>query len=340
MAMVICIFAVLGILVSAFLFVGSSQQRFSIQEEKKTKAYYIAHSGADAAAQALITNAGSIRTTLNTVNPSTITGSAGGGSFSATVTKNLDKTITVVSSGTYSTSQRSVTLKLAPLTATEIFKRVVYSNTPGTLDLTGVDVTGDVEARGSISMDQSYYDAGYHAYPDSGWDPGHVNFDMSACTQDYHLSSGAIKGTKYYNKIDENGGPLVFDTTAGDVYVYVNIFNVKCNINILGNNCVYLHIGDSASLQTPQDYNESFKRFVIYLNDTATLSMQSNGKFNGFIFGPYATVDLQSGNSILNGCIVANIINASNNVSINFQPISDDVDMTEVLAGYKRVSWE
>lgn len=337
LVVVIAVFMVLTILSGTFITVSTFEQKNSIREEKRIKAYYAARSGADAAAQSLINNVNNARNLLNATNPSTVTGSASGGTFSATVTKENDGNITIQSTGTVGGISNATGLKLIKLTSSDIFDRAVFSNSSSLLDLVSVTVTGSVEARGDIHMANGFPESDIHRNSDRYF--ASPVFPAPK-PNPQPLSGDTISASDEYSEISKNNGTLTFNTGGNVLTVVVGTLYLKCDIVINGGGRVLLYVRNSANFQTPDLFNINPSSLIVYLADGITCNIQANGEFNGYIYGPNANITIESSQTHIRGSIIGNVIAHNSNPAITYVPIDNGVDISTTIIGYKRDSWQ
>jgi hypothetical protein len=338
-------FAVLAILSVVFITISTQERKLATIEEQKMKAYYIARSGADTAAASLIDNIGTApskaRQLLEAANPSTITGNYGGGSFTVVATQQ-GSNIRLVSTGVFNNIQSVVILNLQRLTSDEVFNRVIFTNSTGTLNLDSVTVNGDIETRGSIVLGPASGSVGNPPITNSDRIFESPVFPPAVPNPpSYTYTTGIVTASAEYSDISlGTHEPLTFDTSGGDLHIVVNDFTTKSDIIIQGSGRLFLYIRNSADLQTPQVYNDNPSKLIVLLADGCSFSVQANGNFNGYIYGPGADISLLSSQTVINGSIIGNVFSHNSNPSINFTQIDSDVDILPVIVGYKKVNWE
>lgn len=332
---------------------------------KKTQAHYIARSAADATAEYIEKNTNEVQTLLDATSSNPGTGSLGNGEFDVQVLGSVDGLITIKSIG-YVDSKRikdTVTLTMKRLSNSEIFDRAIYS--VNDLDITNMRVTGDVESKGSIIPED--YDGGgryehserdfpppVFPHPDlpawnpivESWGENVILANGSKEPDPYWVEPFDIAGEYEFNRIEiSNQRKLRFDTTGYDkLTIVVDTLIAEGDVEIYGGGKVELYIKGYARFHTPLVVNdEDSSDLFIYLAPASKLELQANGEINGFIYGPTATVLVQSDNSTINGGIIANVVikNDSSNTpngEVNFEPILDD-EMTPWITMYERLYW-
>lgn len=316
------------------------------RSQRQIEAYYVARSGADAIAGYIIKNPAEASTMIDKTVSSSASGSVGNGEFLVNVTGNPFGNINIESTGIVGDAQRSVKLLMPRLTGSAIFLRALHQTSDAHLDLTGMNVVGDVEAAGTITTKPGYtytaYENSTAYYPPAIFpnylDPGTpFTFDTSPSVP-VHVTSNYK-----YGFIKSLGGDVNIISTGK---ILVDWIEIKADIIIAPSERLELYITDTinqSTLQTPQTYNLLPEQLIIYLADGVELEIIGNGEFNGYIYGPGATVTVQSNSTTINGAVIAETIqkNSSNgpNGNVNHIGLPGDFDILDSIHAYKRGYW-
>jgi hypothetical protein len=339
------------------------------QDVDRMQAHYLARSGADAMADFLVRYPRRAAEMITKTAVYSATGTLGSDQdFRVRVTGDPTSLITVTSEGSSGDITETLMLDLTPLTASEVFNNAIFSD--GDLDVTKMkSVTGDLESAGNIFAPNGYtfkitrnsarvFSAPLiPALPEdpNGLDISIGNTRTIQGNFRYNATEGAgrtgslytrtIQGNFRYNAIDiASNARLIFDTQGGVQQVVVASLTTKGDISVINGGRLKLYITDSADFQTPLVVNNNPNNLFIFLADNTTLDIQANGQINAFIYGPNADVRIQSGNSIVTGAIVANLIvknhnGGASNGSVHFRQIDHGIGSIPAIVGFRRSVW-
>lgn len=306
------------------------------REEHKMQAYYLARSGADLVASAIITNSVSAAALINAPKSSPV--NLGDGSFEVDVAGNLNN-ITINSTGIVNDVSQSTNLSLTKLTPKEIFNNVIYAKEP--YDVTKMNVSGSLESNNTIGTSSGY---GYAVKPNSSryFPPPIIpNLTSKGSLSVGNKDTTTVNEDGEYTSIDvSNGGTLIFDTKGGTLRIVTSTLTSKDTIRVIGGGTLLLYIRNTAYISTKGIFNDVDKNnLVLFLADGVNVSFtdQAGMDFYGYIYGPTATVDLQSAKSSITGALIANDFNGSNNTTLTFVDIPNDIDLGITL--FKRGQW-
>jgi hypothetical protein len=223
------------------------------------------------------------------------------------------------------------------------------------LDISGMNVDGDVQSGGTVQFrtngSNAYYDVAYPnsireiqllPFPSSHnmYSPSNLNVDSGSVTinQSYRFSSITV---------GQNG--TLHIVTAGNVIQIVvdNLYiDNNLNINASGGGRVEIFVNTLMRVTTKGLINNTYpKNLFIYLKDNSSFEIQANMELNGYIIGPYATVQVQSAHSTTNGAIIANVVtknaagNGPNGV-VNYVPLQSGVDYGDNILEYRIIRWQ
>lgn len=315
----------------------------------RMQAHYLARSGADALAEFLVRNPSRATEMIVKTAAYKATGTLGNyKNFQVNVTGDPKSLITITSEGKSGEATEKLMLDLTPLTAKEIFNNAIFSK--ANLDVTAMkSVTGDLESAGNIFAPSGYrYRVVRNServfssplIPSLPIDPSGINISVN------NNETRTITGNFAYDTIAmAPNATLVFDNRGGVQQVAVRSLTTKGNISVVGAGRLELYITGSADFQTPLVVNHNNpNNLFVFLADNTTLAIQANGQINAFIYGPNANVQIQSGNSIVNGAIIANLIvknhaGGASNGSVNFRQIDHGIRPLTAIAGFRRSVW-
>ncbi len=315
----------------------------------RMQAHYLARSGADALAEFLVRNPSRATEMIAKTATNKATGTLGNDkNFQVNVTGDPKSLITITSEGKSGEATESLMLDLTPLTAKEIFNNAIFSK--ANLDVTAMkSVTGDLESAGNIFAPSDYrYRVVRNServfssplIPSLPIDPSGINISVN------NNETRTITGNFAYDTIAmAPNATLVFDNRGGVQQVAVRSLTTKGNISVVGAGRLELYITGSADFQTPLVVNHNNpNNLFVFLADNTTLAIQANGQINAFIYGPNANVQIQSGNSIVNGAIIANLIvkndiGYASNSSVNFRQIDHGIRPLTAIVSFRRSVW-
>ena len=341
---------VLSIFAVTLILIGSTEQKQSIMEANRIKAYYVARSGADAVAASIINNVNNARSILNASNSAVVTGNVTDGSFSVQVSRYpADDSIQIVSTGTVGSSTNKAVLTLSKRTAQQTFNSVLVSNSTSPLNLDSVKIYNSdgtkpvITANSTITPNPDFYKPSTGMYNWVLQENANIHFEpLTFPIPSGVYPGGVINSSGQYTTIDTNS-QLVFDTGTGiyakELVIYVNDFSVRDDVIINGDGKVSLYVKHSALFQTPHSFSSSPDKFFIYLNDGATCDIAANGTFNAYIYGPYADIHLQSDQTQVFGSIIGNVITHTAKPTITYVPLPSNSKIDQTIVSYKRNQW-
>lgn len=345
--LVLVFMLVLSILGTALWQYSMAETVYASRSQQKIESHYVARSGADATAEYIIKNPQHLGTLLSGTGPANrATGSVGNGSFSVYVDGDPGGTVEIHSSGEVGGTVSNLTLLLTRQTAAAIFKNAITQTSTSLLDLWGMTVYGNVESAGEIDVNpKNFFGQKYEHAELEFIDP-----DIPALDPATSINAGNnpvdVATNKQYASI-EGKNNITFITGGNDVQVVVHNMDVKgdiiVNAGASNTGTLALFITGKALLQTPQNYNTDPHRLIVYLAPGAELEIIANGDFNGYIYGPNATVTVQSSDSTVNGAIIAHVVvrnsNQGPNGVVNYVPIAPGNDFIPAASLYRRSFW-
>lgn len=171
--------------------------------------------------------------------------------------------------------------------------------------------------------------------------PYFPNFGDDGFKTDKNISeNNEIKTSGYYGdiKINKKNEGLIIDTRINngkdkDINILLDSINITSEITIKGEGRVSIFINDNGEFKTK---NMRTDQLFVFLAEDASFTTQANGDFNGYIYGPDADVTMNSKKTKFTGAIV------SRNLYKNKSSINNKKDKFEFqgTVTYKKPSSE
>lgn len=360
LVLVIVVMAVLTILGTALMSLSFSETRLSIKQADRLQAHYIAQTGLDTVAKYIINDP------TKAVNGTQISSnSLNGGNFVTTIIGNNGSTIklqSVGTSGTNNTTSETLYLEmtLAANTST-IFNNVVYSDSPDGLNVSGGSINGPLQSKAAVTVYNKSADG--KSYTGSNGNSYMIKENMSMNLPKFIIptliNQGDLSVGNSSDTITQDGeytdisigpnGILTFTPPANGILKIVTT-NIECkgNISITDNGGkVYLFVRNSATMQTP--HSGSSINLVIFLgnydnngnyildnkNFSGEFQTKGNGSFDGYIYGPKASINNNS-HSTIHGAIICDTFSLSK-FTVNYVPFNSTFDFNGILlSGYQK----
>jgi len=347
LAMVILLMALGVIIVGMFLTVGVAEHAQAEAQEKNMQSYYIARSAATMVAQAVIDNP----SMDSDLDDGTTTIDFGSDTASVTIQKDQPSSgevlITATVNGSFS---RAV-------------KLVLDKGASSNVGMEGIDAVDELPL-GNINVLNSVppntvpitinSPNGFDGSP-SSMSPAAVLTTESASYQTVYKDNFDSKGNITGNAtISENGSygsiipagnkTVTFETGAAGNLLQISADEVNFTndtIRFTGSGTVVLYVGSEFTAQTPNfDGITDPTRFFIMMNTDTTCMIRANSDFFGYIYGPEATVDLQSSSGNINGAIVCETLEANPSGHSNFiyYPAAQST-LDQIFGGYSISKW-
>jgi hypothetical protein len=354
LVLVLMVFSCVIILGSTITAVSYSENRQSIVEEKRLKAYYTARSAADSTAEWLVD-------TANLDNVTNVVPDDQGEAYAVSGTGNLENTgFTVKVTKDDANIQLVYIEAISNIDGTQgkaaltIHESGVYSGTApfdntifasNNVTLTGnTYVDGGIEAGGIIDANSNVTITGTQKEHSSRDFPPWVMNETLVDADPYNLDiknneSLVISSNARYGIIQvRNGGTLTFMTGSTELVVMADTLDFDGTINVQGTGKLklyvnsYVDIGGSV-ISTPGS-------LIIYLATGSSMKLPGNTTFNGFVYGPEATVDL-NGTPGFTGAIIAETVTGVGTSNLYYaQSEAQSIDATELqLVRFTRGSW-
>ena len=360
---VLLVMVVLSVLGMSALSVSLSNTKFSIRDEQKLNAYYIAKAGIDSVSQNFIDKPAEVLPLIDDVNG--ITGSFGDGTYVVKVSHATDG-IKLVSTGKINGTSVSDTIALGMASisnAAGIFNSIIYSDSNTTLDLSSMSkdtITGDLRARGPIKKPAGYDSTSYKTYPNVGIPHDPVIVPDLGTIKTY--SGNEIDSGGYYGdvdvsknttlKLDASGGPLtlvvdsivcngaieiITDATGkGTVFIFVKkSFYIGKNNNDKDSNGFVNQVTGSSS--------SNLNVFLVgdSISDKIDFEIKG-GIFNGYLYAPTANIELHNKAQFTGAMITGSYTKktGSDKNYVTFEVPDADLSYSGIITGkYIRVNY-
>lgn len=380
LASVLIIMLVLMILGTALLSVVFSDTKHAIYSENNLEAHFLARSGADIVSNAIITNRAMPSGIIGVKQD--LSDAFGTKSYTVESITTVGAKVNVVVSGEANGITDVVTLELDVVAGTEtVFQRPFHVNNlvvSSNLDinypsaytaaerlahkpLSGADAQPFVYPSPTITTPALAQNNPF-ALPVSNGQTVQLNASKS-------FSSVTISGGRFVlNSATGSTLQLVMDslvvgkhgsndgvievTGDGDVEIYVNsmTFNQDSKVLITGEARVKLFVMTSGMINNPLTYVSSTSisspdQLLIILNDNAELDLGSNANLTAYIYGPKATIYMNSNHTTINGALIGNVFNKNDgsnvpNGIINYIPPVDSYPEYNGVSGYSKFQYK
>jgi type II secretory pathway pseudopilin PulG len=355
--LVIVVLVVISILGIVILQIALAQNKHAARDKSSMQAFYLARSGVEAAEVWLMENTDKFSDIKNIEStPSSLEGSEINGTFTITVTGNLDSTVLIEGTGTVNgvkaTAAKALIsygdiLDLIVFDDTVYAKKIVTLNGGVTIDGTvayGEDIiengaASTITGGPAVKKDKILPPPIFPADPNSASD---LTLNSSVYLNELGLideddSADVLYVVKdfYFNK---HKRVLTIDTgDAGEVVRLVtrNFNFVTGSLRLIGNGSFELYVTNSMSLGANAFINASIndddvvvfgsaKQFLVLLGKGASFSMTGSPLFCGCIYGPEANVSI-SGDQNFCGTVVGGTTTLSGNP---FASSGDAINLT------------
>lgn len=352
LAIVLIITAALSVLGVGILSLSLAETKQVAYQNKKMQAYYLAKSGADIVSGYIIENPSqSSVTALVGSGKSSQNNQLGNGSFDVQVTSAGGYgQVIVEAKGYVGDIDNTVKVYMSRLKMSEIVDKAIYSNKA--LDIKNMIVTnGDIQSGENIT----FTPPGSHnefTGKDFPYSPRIMEIDWGASTAGLPVLA-SLPADRIINNSCElpgtislgNGQSLTFNTSNVDMVVLAHNLSIKESLIINGTGRVFLYVDGTMTVKTNGDINTApSSQLFIYLNTGSTLDLQAGKILNGYIFGPEATVIVQSDHTLVNGAIFSDILlkNSNNgaNGRVNYVPLTNDTGIGGDIHEYRIVGWQ
>jgi hypothetical protein len=332
--------------------------RYNIVSARYTKninqmqAYRLAYSTADAMAKFLIENPAKAAEVIATTAVNNNVGPLRNNeTFRISVTGIPTSLVTIVAKGRSEDATEKVQIDLVPVTTKEIFTNAIFSKANLTVP-NRVHITGNLESAGNVSVPSSF-DPHFVVTENSpkAFLPPAIPTGLRLAPNVYVNQALTIQGDLQYNIISvAPNGTLIFDTQGKVQRVVVQSLFAEGNVFAIGGGRLELYVTSFARFQTPFIVNPAYPNLtindggitnfsdpndlLIILADDANLVLRDNAQINSFIYGPGASVQLQSARSTIKGAIIASKLDLQDG-NVYFGQIEDGITAAGA-AGFRR----
>jgi hypothetical protein len=375
LASVLIIILVLMILGTALLSVVFSDTKHAIYSENNLEAHFLARSGADIVSNDIIMNR-AIPTGIIGVKRD-LSDTFGTKSYTVDSITTIGNKINVVVSGEANGILDKVTLELDVVAGEEtVFQRPFHVN--NLVVSTNLDInypSGFTDAERLAHKPLSGADAQPFVYPSptiaSPILPKNSPFALTITNgQTVQLNT-----SKSFSNVTIDGGRLLLNSVIGstlqlviedtlevtkhgsdngvievtgdgnvEIYVDTMTFNQDTQLLITGEARVKLFVMTTAMINNPLTNisNTSIStpdQLMIILNDYAVLDLGSNANLTAYVYGPKATIYMNSNSTTINGALIGNVFNKNDgsnapNGVINYIPPDDSYPEYNGVTGY------
>ena len=363
LALVIMVMAVTTIFGATVLTLMLSDMNLAENQEYQLQAEYIARAGAEAAGKYVQDHPSSYPP--NGFSSQTFTGVLGEGSFSAQISRPAQDNVLISSVGTVNGVTQTVYLHLLKQSYNSTFSGVRQTAQETVLKLGALAIYHDAGVAVSIEGNVINPETDIilsSSNPSNASDPNIIrsaNYDFAGdlvLPSDYEenlidqadIKTGditTITGDTYLETLTKGNNETIIFDTQGDIQTVVDddldFGGSQGTVDIIGDGTVHLYIINSASLDNPMNMNGGLpSQLFIYVNDGATLSLQSNCELAAYIYAPNATIEIQSSQTTIYGAMVGNILQRVNYTQgplgeFHYVPLTDNVDYEGFLAYVK-----
>ena len=345
--LVLLIIVVLSVLGVSIMHINTADTLQVNMDKERVQAYYLARSGADATAAAIIqdqNNVANINIGANSTLPSVNLGS---GNFTVEVGK-YDNRLDLKSTGTVNNVSHKVTLNMPKANASDIFDNVIFSYNNLYLNNTTI-LSGNLATQGNTiqTNDLTFHGNKLTDCPRSYPPPTFPSLNAKGSyvgTDLAHTISKDDEGEYTSITTDPTTNPegtIIFDTSTATNHVLniiANSINVK-NIKTTGTGTVLLFIKKGASDPQIQIPSSTTANIVVLLEDDVNLNFQaSKVYFNGYIYGPNANISI-SNKAYFTGAFIINEITWDHSGTLAYQMPPSSMDLGSAVNVYKRGSW-
>lgn len=371
LAIILIVFAVLSILGITIMSLALASTKHASYQENKIQSYYVARSGADATAEYILRNVTSIsgmNSLISTIGPGNLgTGTFEGFSFVIDLTGDANSEIVIKSTGIANNISSNATLTLNKI---KPFENVIHTND----DLNVVPLTaiaGNLSSNGTVTY-SSGYEENYTVTHNAGiiWDePEFPTIFLNApeeqiplevrASDNFTLVDNETEYTKntaeyYFPSIAVDNSRILTFETNDILKIVTRSLNIGSTgkIDVQGTGTVFIFVIDEANIATGMaDFYNDPNQLILYMQQGSSLTMDSNGGFKGFIYGPNASLIIGNPNTQITGAMIFNTFvttmpQNSGSVYFNFMGIDsipelqDYIKIKEGSTQFQRGIWK
>ena len=399
MPLVLVILIVITLLGTALWQYGMSELNFSVRDEKRARAYYLARAGAESVALDLMRNPNNVidlELAVDEVIASDKTDFENElgikvGEIEVEIKRITDYSIKITGVGKVDDIKQDVSIIMEAL---EPFDGVIYSMNDVNFQQQ-CDVIGNIVSGGNIYWQNDLLEEhpkasdGYTithgrelifpepVFPDSpaSYTENTLNINneinMSAGVLPDPDQEGLLAADKGYKKIAiQNDGKLVIDATLGSITVHTIDFSMANNgelelmtragseliinvandmelkkVRIKGDGVAKIYIKSGELIaQTPHaNILDAGAQLIVFLGEGSLMNVQASGPkgyFQGLVYGPNATVQLQGNANFKGSMIVDRVKGKGERVQADDVHQDYNWDMLDDIFGrYRMIQW-
>ncbi|SKB37713.1 PilX N-terminal [Acetoanaerobium noterae] len=349
---------IMTILGTTLLQISLAENKMAIRDKNRIEAYYLARAGVETTAAYLIDNATPEADINQIVDKKSDEISYGKGTFNVELIKDPtagSHSIIVKGTGTVNGVSENATLEvnIQGVPGGPAFEYGLFAM--GNIYLSGsANIAGDTGSNGSIgqSNGQNRFNGDTDSNLNKQYPPPVFPTDPdTASNQSYGNNSNvsynmSVNKIRTYNELSAGQNTeLTINTGSNNpakpaVLVVGTLNFPKSEIIVNGTNPLYIYVKKEATLSVVNSPGSSNKLFL-FMADGASLQFgQGNNSFEGFIYGPGATLNINGGENISGGVIIKTF-----SVNGNFQLTDETSSVGGIDLGdlpvqiYKTVNW-
>ncbi|MFW5995909.1 MAG: DUF7305 domain-containing protein [Halanaerobiaceae bacterium] len=366
------------ILIIVSLSLGATLLSFALQgrelvnlKEKQIQAYYIARSGADSVAQAIIDK----KYTLPTEGTPKATGNLGEGEFSVDIQRITASDLALISTGKVGRVLENITLLLKKQEVKNLFDTAIFTKQPLNIQhpnlkfinsenilvgsngtITDTDPPKLEEEQKLINAERdlpslSLPEEDGHGQPFNYSTVNIIDSRDTSTSSPHIITEGGYYDLIYLGK---NSDELIVDTRNEgendtnllddkEIIVVVDVLYLKGQLTIKGGGNFRLFVTESVDIRTPGALTEeNSASFILLAMDTVeSFLFNANGTFEGSIYAPDITIDMTSSKSSIIGSIIADKFEGSSDTAMGTieYKAPDNIDDLSKYMPYQRYQW-
>lgn len=349
LVLVIMVMFVLTIFGVTLLTISLAEKKQIAHQDKRMQAYYLAKSGADTVASYILKNPKKAQELIDAGESNTNSQLSNGTFKVDAIPISGTNDVKVKATGYVGGIENTTNVIIRRLSFKEILDKTIYTNSD--LDIQEMVVTGDIQSGGSIKWGANYTGTAY-PYEERCIDNVNPFYTPSLSAPDYEVKNKLeeIDSSTEYSKLSiANNGILNIIANDKTIIIKVNELDIKGRLNIYstGKGIVEIYVNNSITVTTNGIINNTHpKNLFVYLNKDSIFHIQANMDFNGYIFGPEATVMIQSAKSTINGAIFSDIMvknkpgEPGGHGIVHYVELTDDSQVSINVVEYRLLRWE
>lgn len=330
LALVLMVMVVLSILGVALLSVANAEANNSIRQQNKLQAHYIAKSGLEAVANNFSKNPNQLKIALDANTVYTGQLQSGTPEYQVELTGSIGGIVTIKSTAFVKNVKDVVSLEVdTAIQPNALFINSIYSNT--NLDVSDMNITGPLQSAGTVTAPTGYTDSvteNSSIFVDLF--PFPTGLQLSAYNEISNNETLVVsQNTKFNDLTIKNGGILSINTgtsATNIIEIVVNTLDIDSTVKIEGEGSVILYVNTKISMKTSGSVNFGVgtqpSKLLVIMADNSLFYIQGGMGFGGYILGPKAHIDVNSGNITLQGAVVCGNFSQNNNATMTYIPVT------------------